>query len=123
MMLSMVLGLSAIIGYAQLSESYDDFIIYVKDSVADGFGSEGFEVSKADYVSFGIDFNFGYEVDLGEHLMLALEYNPDNKDAISYLKELGETCNVCNGSKNCPSCKDIKISIQKVNYIFEFLIF
>lgn len=68
---------SIIFGYARLSKRYNDHIVYVKDSVAEGFGSEGFDVSKADYISFGLDFNFGYEIDLGEHLMLGLEYNPE----------------------------------------------
>jgi hypothetical protein len=68
---------SVLVGYAQLSKRYDDFVVYVKDSVAEGFGSEGADVSKADYITFGLDFNFGYEIDLGEHLMLSLEYNPE----------------------------------------------
>jgi len=36
----------------------------------------------------------------------ALEYNPENKDAISMLKELGDSCKTCKGSGKCIFCKE-----------------
>ena len=107
---------SALVGYAQLSKRYDDFVVYVKDSVAEGFGSEGADVSKADYFIVGLDFSFGYEIDLGEHIMLSMEYNPE----FSLHSQISSKYYFDNTSEHPNSYINSNFNIFNINLLYHF---
>ncbi len=107
---------SALLGYANLSKRYDDFVVYVKDSVAEGFGSEGADVSNADYITFGLDFTFGYEIDLGTSLMLSLEYNPE----FSLHSQVSSKYYFNNVSEHPSSYINSNFNIFNINLLYHF---
>ena len=67
---------NALAGYASYEKTLNDFITIYNDSTIDGYKFTSESISKAGYLIFGIDFAFGYEIDLGKHISLDLEYNP-----------------------------------------------
>ena len=107
---------SLIIGYAKLSKSYDDVIMYVTDSVVSGIGGEAYDVSKADYFTVGIDFAFGYEIDMGEHLSLGLEYSPE----FSYYTMINSTYNFENTSNYSKNFINSNFSVFNINLLYRF---
>ena len=107
---------SFIVGYAKFSKRYDDAIIYVTDSVATGIGGEGANVSEADYFNVGIDFAFGYEIDLGEHLTLGLEYNPE----FSYYSMVNSKYYFENSSSYSKGFINSNFNVFHVNLLYRF---
>ena len=107
---------SAIVGYAKFSKSYDDAIVYVTDSVVSGIGGEAYDVSEADYFTLGIDFAFGYEIDLGTHLTFGFEYNPE----FSYYSMISEEYYFENTTSYNKGFINSNFSVFNLNLLYKF---
>ena len=71
------LCLSFILGYSGKSNSQDDYLSNLNDSSYYGIGGFRSAYSSAEYLVFGIDFSFGFQIELGGCISFGMEYSPE----------------------------------------------
>ena len=75
-----MLGIDIIVGYAGITDnlleysvSQNDTLIYGSDSTS----TQVFSLPSADYLNGGLDISLSYQIPLGDHFLLNVEYAPE----------------------------------------------
>ena len=76
----MVLGIDIIVGYAGITDNLleytapqNDTLVYGNDSTS----AQVFSLPCADYLNGGLDISLSYQISLGDHFLLNVEYAPE----------------------------------------------
>lgn len=76
----MILGIDIIVGYAGITDNLLEYSVSQHDTLIYGNDSTSYQVFSlpaADYLNGGLDISLSYQIPLGEHFLLNVEYAPE----------------------------------------------
>ncbi len=76
----MVLGIDIIVGYAGITDNLLEYTVSQNDTLVYGNDSTSmqiFSLPGADYLNGGLDISLSYQIPLGDHFLLNVEYAPE----------------------------------------------
>jgi len=76
----MVLGIDIIVGYAGITDNLLEYSVSQHDTLVYGNDSTNYQVFSlpaADYINGGLDISLSYQIALGTHFLLNVEYAPE----------------------------------------------
>jgi len=76
----MILGIDIIVGYAGITDNLLEYSVSQHDTLVygnDSINYQVFSLPAADYLNGGIDISLSYQIALGKHFLLNMEYAPE----------------------------------------------